>query len=42
MGFIKFGDRKWRLNALATTLFAQVQARVAAERQLHIWPTMTI
>lgn len=36
LGFIKFGDRKWHeaeLNALMTiaTLFAQVQARVAAE-----------
>lgn len=40
LGFIKFGDRKWHeaeLNALMTiaTLFAQVQARVAAEARLR-------
>lgn len=40
LGFIKFGDREWRteeLNALQTiaTLFAQLQARIAAEEQVR-------
>lgn len=40
LGFVKFGDREWReteLNALMAiaSLFAQVQARVAAENQLR-------
>jgi diguanylate cyclase len=40
LGFIKFGDREWlpeELNALQAiaTLFAQVQARIVAEQQLH-------
>ncbi|TFV60020.1 EAL domain-containing protein [Mycobacterium sp. PS03-16] len=40
LGFIKTGDREWtdeELNALQTiaTLFAQLQARIAAEEQLH-------
>lgn len=40
LGFIKYGDREWasdELNALHTiaSLFAQLQARVAAEQQLH-------
>ncbi|MBX7430542.1 EAL domain-containing protein [Mycobacterium sp. Y57] len=40
LGFIKFGDREWtpeELNALEAiaSLFAQVQARVAAEEQLR-------
>jgi diguanylate cyclase (GGDEF)-like protein len=40
LGFIKYGDREWNeaeLTALMTiaTLFAQVQARVAAEEQLR-------
>lgn len=40
LGFVKYGDRGWskaELNALTTiaTLFAQVQARVAAEAQLR-------
>ncbi|CAN5343169.1 bifunctional diguanylate cyclase/phosphodiesterase [soil metagenome] len=40
IGFIKFGDREWApeelnaLNAIAS-LFAQVQARIAAEEQLR-------
>jgi diguanylate cyclase (GGDEF)-like protein len=40
LGFIKFGDREWtgpELNALQAiaALFAQLQARVLAEQQLH-------
>jgi diguanylate cyclase (GGDEF)-like protein len=40
LGFIKYGDREWtpeELNALQTiaTLFAQLQARIAAEEQLQ-------
>lgn len=40
LGFVKFGDREWtpeELNALQTiaTLFAQLQARIVAEEQLH-------
>ncbi len=40
MGFIKFGDREWlpeELNALQAiaTLFAQLQARIVAEEQIH-------
>ena len=40
IGFVKFGDREWRpeeLNALEAigSLFAQVQARVAAEERLR-------
>jgi diguanylate cyclase (GGDEF)-like protein len=40
LGFVKFGDREWKpseLNALEAiaSLFAQVQARVAAEQQLR-------
>lgn len=40
LGFVKFGDREWlleELNALQAiaTLFAQVQARVVAEEQIH-------
>jgi diguanylate cyclase (GGDEF)-like protein len=40
LGFIKFGDREWKpneLNALKAiaSLFAQVQARIAAEDQLR-------
>lgn len=40
LGFIKFGDREWlpeELNALQAiaTLFAQLQARVVAEKRLH-------
>ncbi len=40
LGFIKYGDREWteeELSALRTvaTLFAQLQARISAEEQLH-------
>jgi diguanylate cyclase (GGDEF)-like protein len=40
LGFIKYGDREWtddELNALQAiaALFAQLQARVVAEQQLH-------
>jgi diguanylate cyclase (GGDEF)-like protein len=40
LGFVKFGDREWNpaeLNALQAiaTLFAQLQARIVAEEQLH-------
>lgn len=40
LGFVKFGDREWlpeELNALqaVATLFAQLQARIAAEEQIH-------
>jgi diguanylate cyclase (GGDEF)-like protein len=40
LGFVKFGDREWKraeLNALKAiaSLFAQVQARIAAEEQLR-------
>jgi diguanylate cyclase len=40
LGFVKFGDREWlpeELNALQAiaTLFAQLQARIVAEEQLH-------
>ncbi len=40
LGFVKFGDREWRpeeLNALQAiaSLFAQVQARIAAEERLR-------
>lgn len=40
LGFVKFGDRPWspeELNALQAiaTLFAQLQARVVAEEQIH-------
>ncbi len=40
LGFVKFGDREWiseELNALQAiaTLFAQLQARVVAEEQVH-------
>lgn len=40
LGFVKFGDREWlpkELNALQAiaTLFAQLQARVVAEEQIH-------
>ncbi len=40
LGFIQFGDREWRpeeLNALQTiaTLFAQLQARIVAEKQVR-------
>jgi diguanylate cyclase len=40
LGFIKFGDREWlpeELSALQAiaTLFAQLQARIVAEEQLH-------
>ena len=40
LGFVKFGDREWppeELNALKAiaSLFAQVQARVAAEERLR-------
>ena len=40
LGFVKYGDRDWspkELNALQAiaTLFAQVQARIVAEEQLH-------
>jgi diguanylate cyclase (GGDEF)-like protein len=40
LGFVKFGDREWKpeeLNALEAigSLFAQVQARIAAEDQLR-------
>ncbi|MCW2653437.1 MAG: diguanylate cyclase/phosphodiesterase with sensor [Mycobacterium sp.] len=40
LGFIKYGDREWavdELNALQAiaTLFAQLQARIVAEEQLH-------
>jgi diguanylate cyclase (GGDEF)-like protein len=40
IGFVKFGDREWtadELNALQAiaTLFAQLQARIVAEQQLH-------
>jgi diguanylate cyclase (GGDEF)-like protein len=40
IGFVKFGDREWQpeeLNALQAiaALFAQLQARVAAEQQMH-------
>ncbi len=40
LGFVKFGDREWiaeELNALQAiaTLFAQLQARVVAEKQVH-------
>jgi diguanylate cyclase (GGDEF)-like protein len=40
LGFIKYGDREWtepELNALKAiaALFAQLQARVVAEQQLH-------
>ena len=40
LGFVKFGDREWKpeeLNALEAiaSLFAQVQARIAAEEQLR-------
>jgi diguanylate cyclase len=40
LGFVKFGDREWKsaeLNALQAiaTLFAQLQARIVAEEQLH-------
>ncbi len=44
LGFIKYGDREWtdaELNALQAiaTLFAQLQARIAAEEQLHYLAT---
>jgi diguanylate cyclase len=40
LGFVKFGDREWlpeELNALQAiaTLFAQLQARIVAEEQVH-------
>ncbi len=40
LGFVKFGDREWlleELNALQAiaTLFAQLQARIVAEQQIH-------
>jgi diguanylate cyclase len=40
LGFVKFGDREWlpeELNALqaVATLFAQLQARIVAEEQIH-------
>jgi diguanylate cyclase len=40
LGFVKYGDREWlpdELNALQAiaTLFAQLQARVVAEEQIH-------
>jgi len=40
LGFVKFGDRAWspeELNALQAiaTLFAQLQARIVAEEQIH-------
>jgi diguanylate cyclase len=40
LGFVKYGDREWlpdELNALKAiaTLFAQLQARIVAEEQIH-------